>query len=111
MVVTLTVARTELYREHRDTVRRLLRAFLRAVAWINANPREARAMAAARLGITDELGHKLAMLRWPPDGRVDRRLFAEQQAVLVQAGLLSRVIPAEQLVDEGVLGEVLGDRR
>jgi ABC-type nitrate/sulfonate/bicarbonate transport system substrate-binding protein len=111
MVVTLTVARTELYRAQRDTARRLLRAFLRAVDWIDAHPEDARAMAAARLGITDELGQKIGMLRWPADARVDRRLFAEQQAVLVGAGLLARVVPAEAVVDESVLEEVLGERR
>jgi hypothetical protein len=81
------------------------------VAWIDEHRMEARALAAAQLGITEELGQRIAMLRWPADGRVDRRLFLEQQALLVEAGLVSRAVPAEQVVDESALEEVLGERR
>lgn len=110
MVFTVTVVRTELYRRQKEVIRALLRAFLGAVAWIDAHPGESRAMIAARLGITDELGQKIAMLRWPLDGRVDRRLLVEQQAVLREAGVLSRVVPADQVVDETALDEVLRER-
>jgi NitT/TauT family transport system substrate-binding protein len=111
LVVTLTVVRAEIYRDQRPGLRALLRAFLAAVAWIDAHPAEARSMTAARLGITDALGQTMAMPRWPLDGRVDRRLLVDQQAILVEAGLLKQVVPADQIIDETLLVEVLGERR
>jgi NitT/TauT family transport system substrate-binding protein len=107
MVYTVITARTDFYREQRPTVRALLRAHIEAVTWINANPGPAGSLVARRLGITEELGRRVHLLRWPRDGRNDPTLFMTMQEVFVQAGVLAAPIPATRVFDLAVLDDVL----
>jgi NitT/TauT family transport system substrate-binding protein len=107
MVYTVITARTAFYREQRPLVTALLRAHLDAVDWINANPGPAGVLVARRLGITDELGRRVHLLRWPRDGRNDPSLFMTMQDVFVQAGVLGAPIPAARVFDVTALDNVL----
>jgi NitT/TauT family transport system substrate-binding protein len=110
MVYTVVAARTQFYREQRDVVKALLRANLDAMSWIEANPERARAIMAERLGITEELGRRIHLLRWVLDGRNDARLFNATQDVLIQAGVLGGAIPLERVFETGALDDVLRER-
>jgi len=110
MVYAALAVRAQLYREQREAVYGLLRAHLDAVQWINANPERARSIVARRLGITDELGRQISLLRWPLDGRYDPQLFTTMQDILVEARLLRAPIPAPQIFDTTALEAVLKDR-
>lgn len=110
MVYTVVVARAHFLREQRPIVKALLRAHLDAVRWIDANPARARAIMARRLGISDELGQRIHLVHWPPDGRNDAALFLAMQDVLVQGGVLKAPIPADRVYDPAALEDVLRER-
>jgi NitT/TauT family transport system substrate-binding protein len=110
MVYTVLVARADLGRERPEIVRALVTAHLAAVRWIGEHPDEARALVARRLGITDALGRRIKLLRWPADGRGDDALFVSMQAVLVQSGLLRAPVPPDGVFRLDVLEQVLGGR-
>jgi NitT/TauT family transport system substrate-binding protein len=110
MVYTVIVARSRFLREQPETVRALLRAHLDAVEWIDGHEQEARSIVARRLGISEELGRRIGLLRWPRDARNDVSLFLAMQDVLVQGGLLKTPIAAERVFDLGALNSVLRER-
>ena len=62
---------------------------------------------ARRLGITEELGRRVHLLRWPRDARNDPTLFMTMQEVFVQAGVLGAPIPATRVFDLAVLDDIL----
>ncbi|MGH7388689.1 MAG: ABC transporter substrate-binding protein [Candidatus Rokuibacteriota bacterium] len=111
MVYTVLGMRSQFVRERREVTKAVLRAHLDAVAWINANPEQARMLMARRLGISDDLGRRLRLLSWPPDGRHDAVLFSAMQGVLIEIGLVGAPIPASRVFDSGALEDVLGERQ
>jgi NitT/TauT family transport system substrate-binding protein len=111
MVYTVLAARAQFYHEQPEAMTALLRAHLDAVRWINANPELARAIIARRLGITDDLGRRIKLLRWAPDGRNDPALFMAMQEVLVDAGILRAPVPVHRVFEESRLNAVLPERR
>jgi ABC-type nitrate/sulfonate/bicarbonate transport system substrate-binding protein len=110
MVYTAVVARSGFLREQRPVVKALLRAHLDAVRWINGNPGASRSIMARRLGISDELGHRIHLLNWPADARNDAALFLAMQGVLIEGGVLKAAIPADRVYDPAVLDDVLRER-
>lgn len=110
MVYTVIVVRSSFLRQQRAAVKALLRAHLEAVDWINGNLEPARSLVARRLGITEDLGRRIGLLRWPPDARHDPALFTGMQEVFVQGRMLKAAIAADAVFEPAVLGEVLAER-
>lgn len=111
MESTLIVVGADLYRTKPEAVRAFLRAHVQAVTWINQNPDGARAILVRQLGLSQEVGQRITLLRWPLDARNDPALLESIQPLLVEIGLLKVPIPARRLYDETLLEEVLAEKR
>jgi NitT/TauT family transport system substrate-binding protein len=88
-----------------------LRAHLAAVTWINAHPDEARQLLAKRMNLSPELARQIQLARWPADARGDHVLNDQAQQILLQAGLIQRVIDTRGLYDESLLAEMVKEPR
>ncbi len=111
MEYSMVVFRGELYRSAPQIVKAFLRAQLEAVGWIRKKEKEARSILARRLRLSQEVGQRMYLLRWPVDGRNDPALFEKMQPTLVNVGMLKKPIPIKQLYDETLLKEVLKERK
>lgn len=107
--VTLIVFRADFYRNNPQAVKAFLRAQLQAIQWINQNPDAARSILTKRLALSEEVGQKMILTRWPLDGRNDPALLESMQPLLVEVGILTEPIPVDQLYDETLLEEVLAE--
>ena len=110
MEFTLIVFSAASYRNNPLAVKAFLRAHLQAVKWIDQNPDGARSILARRLGLSDEVGRRMNLLRWPTDARNDPALLDSMQPLLVEIGMLKEPIPARQLYDETLLDQVLAEK-
>ena len=107
---TLIVFRSDLYHNNPEAVKAFLRAYLQAVKWIDQNPEKVRAILAKRLAISPEVAQKMKLLRFPLDGRSDPAMLESMQPVLINVGMLKKLIPAKQLYNETLLEEVLKEK-
>lgn len=94
-------------RDHPDRERAFLRAHLQAVRWIAANDQAARAILTRHLGLTDDVGRAMNLVRFSLDGRNDAALLAQTQDVLLGSDPTRTPVPIASLYDETVLNEVL----
>lgn len=108
-VVSLIAVSADFRRHHPEGVKAYLRAHLRAVQWINANPAEARRVLARRLDLTPDVGERFNMLRWPSDARNDPAQIDALQPVLLQLELLAAPRPARSVYDETLLEQALAE--
>ncbi|HEX9444893.1 MAG TPA: ABC transporter substrate-binding protein [Candidatus Binatia bacterium] len=111
MMTTMITFSAELYRHKPKTVKAFLRAHLQAVEWINRNPDRARAVLAKWMELSAEVGRKIQLLRWPPDGQNDAASLEQIQSVMIELGMLKAKIPVAQIYDETLLKEVLAEKR
>lgn len=105
----LIVFRADVYRNDPQAAKAFLGAHLQAVKWISENEQAARSILAKRLEVSEEVGQKMNLVRWPLDARNDPVLLESVQPLLVEIGTLKAPIPASQLYDETLLEEVLAE--
>ena len=110
MEFSIIVFGTNFYRNNPQAVKAFLRAHLQAVKWINQNEKEARSILVKRLKLSQEVGQKVNLLRWPLDARNDPALLESMQSVLIKVAMLKAPIPAHKLYDETLLEEVLKEK-
>jgi NitT/TauT family transport system substrate-binding protein len=108
---TSTVVNAEFRRNNPEAVKAFLRAYLQAVRWIHDNPQKVPSILAKWLELSPEVSRTVRVWRWPPDARTDLALLESMQPVLIQSGLLDKVIPVGPLHDERLLSEVLAEKR
>lgn len=111
METTMVVFRRDFHQNYPQVVKAYLRSHLQAINWINQNPNGARSILTKRLGLSQEVGQKINLLRWPFDARNDPVLLESMQPMLVNIGMLKAPIPASHLYDETLLEEVLKEKR
>ncbi len=107
----LIVFRADLYRNNPQAAKTFLRAHLQAVKWMSQNLNTARSILAKRLSVSEEVGQKMNLVRWPLDARNDAASLESVQPLLVEIGTLKAPIPARQLYDETLLDQVLAEKR
>lgn len=111
MEFSMIVFRANYYQNNPQPIKAFLRAHLQAVKWINQNEKEARSVLVKRLKLSQEIGQKVTLLRWPLDARDDPALLESMQSVLMKIGMLKTPIPVRQLYDETLLEEVLKEQK
>jgi NitT/TauT family transport system substrate-binding protein len=110
MESTLVAFGAELYRDKPKTVKAFLRAYLQAVEWINKNPERARDILTKWTELDQQIGRKMQLLRWTPDGRNDPVSLEQIQAVMADVGMLKGKIAMSRIYDETLLQEVLAEK-
>lgn len=108
---TMVVFNADIYRKRPAAVKAFLRAYLKAVSWIRQHPDEARLILGRALNLNPDVTRQIKLLRFTSDGRNDPALLESMQPLLIDIGMLKKRIPAGQLYDEKLLGEVLSERR
>jgi NitT/TauT family transport system substrate-binding protein len=111
MEFSMIVFRANYYQNNPQAVKAFLRAHLQAVKWINQNEKEARSILVKRLQVSQDVGKKVHLLRWPLDARNEPALLESMQPLLVEIGMLKTPIPAHKLYDETLLEEVLKEQK
>jgi len=111
MEFSMIVFRANYYQNNHQAIKAFLRAHLQAVKWMKQNEKEARSILVKRLKLSQEVGQKVTLLRWPLDARNDPALLESMQSVLMKIGMLKASIPVRQLYNETLLEEVLKEKR
>lgn len=109
--LSLVAARGDLTRDRPDLVRAFLAAHLDAVEWIARNERAARDLLAQRLDLEPAVAEAVDLNPYVADGRFDRSLLERAQRTIAAADPTASPVPADDLVDERLLLEVLDARK
>lgn len=101
-------ARAGFVREHPETAKAYLGAYLDAVAWIAGHDAEARSLLAKRLSVTPGVADEMTLSAFAQDGRNDPDQMAPLVEVFGVEGFPASKLP--ELYDEGLLEDVLQER-
>jgi len=111
MEVTMLVFNSSYYRANPKAAKAFMGAFLDALEIIHKEPGEARLMLGRKLNLSGDVTQKMWMIAFSPDGRNDASILESMQIVMINAGMLKALIPANKLYDETLLNEVLSERK
>lgn len=106
---TMAVMRTALLRERPAAVRAFLRAYVRALQWINTHGQEARELLARRLNLSPEVATAMHMQRWAPDGKHAPEQVVPIIEMLAESQGTPRIDPGV-LYDDRPLESALAER-
>jgi sulfonate transport system substrate-binding protein len=109
--LSMMVFRTRLARERPQLVVAYLRAYIRAIRWINRHPAEAERIQANQLNLDAAVVAKIIPPLWRDPPRNDPEILKALQEKLEALGWLQEPIPPERLFDESFLDAALSGRR
>jgi sulfonate transport system substrate-binding protein len=108
--LSVVVFPTRLARERPELVVSYLRAYVRAIRWINRHPAEARRLQAAQLNLDAKVVSRMQEPVWRDPPRNDPEIFQEIETKMLELGWLKERIPQDRFYDESFLDAALGRR-
>jgi NitT/TauT family transport system substrate-binding protein len=104
---TMICFRTGFLKSNPEAAVRYLRAYLKAVRWVQKHTRDARSLIARDLSIDEDVAQSMYLPDWPTDGKDDPALLLSLETEMKDLGLIHAVIPPEKLFDETLLDKAL----
>jgi NitT/TauT family transport system substrate-binding protein len=108
---TMICFRTGFLNTNPEAAVKYLRAYLKAVRWVQKNTRDARSLLARDLSIDEDVAQNMYLPDWPVDGKDDPALLLSLESEMKDLGLIHAVIPPEKLFDETFLDKALSGVR